>query len=89
SDVLNEVIPECFYLESRNEGACRSSIGDLEGDELTISDVLNEVIPECFYLESRSEGALRPSIRDLEGDELTISDLLSELRHSRVLLSGI
>ncbi|WP_206748165.1 hypothetical protein, partial [Vibrio breoganii] len=47
SEVLNEVIPECFYLESRNEGACRSSIGDLEDDELTVSDVLNEVIPAC------------------------------------------
>ncbi|MEZ9975387.1 hypothetical protein AB4382_04515, partial [Vibrio breoganii] len=60
-----------------------------EGDELTISDVLNEVTPECFYLESRNEGASRPSIRDLEGDELVFNDLLSELRHSRVLLSGI
>ncbi|PMG93839.1 hypothetical protein BCS96_01090 [Vibrio breoganii] len=87
--MLNEVIPECFYLESRNEGASRPSIRDLEGDELTASDVLNEVIPECFYLESRNEGACRSSIGDLEGDELVFSDLLSELRHSRVLLSGI
>ncbi|MFA0118493.1 hypothetical protein AB4392_12555, partial [Vibrio breoganii] len=61
----------------------------LEDDELIVSDVLNEVIPECFYLESRNEGACRSSIGDLEDDELVFSDLLSELRHSRVLLSGI
>ncbi|WP_206747311.1 hypothetical protein, partial [Vibrio breoganii] len=59
--------------------ACRSSIRDLEDDELTVSDVLNEVIPECFYLESRNEGACRSSIRALEDDELTVSDVLNEV----------
>ncbi|MFA0256537.1 hypothetical protein AB4481_18880, partial [Vibrio breoganii] len=43
SEALNEVIPECFYLESRNESACKSFIGDLEGDELVFSDLLSEL----------------------------------------------
>ncbi|PMG03767.1 hypothetical protein BCV00_15950 [Vibrio breoganii] len=63
--MLNEVIPECFYLESRNEGASRPSIRDLEGDVLTVSDVHKEVIPECFYRESRNAWTERLPIKVL------------------------